>query len=56
MMHDTSHDMTGKTTEFAVFSGNVEWLAMAAWVVANAVAGVALVWVAVNEPAWLLIT
>jgi hypothetical protein len=48
--------MTGNTIEFAAFRSNVAWLAVAAWIVANGVAGVALLWVVVNTPEWMLIT
>ena len=56
MMNKTSHSMTGNTLEFAAFRSNVAWLAVAAWVVANGVAAIALLWVVVNEPNWLMIT
>lgn len=55
-MNKTSHSMTGNALEFAAFRSNVAWLAVAAWVVANGVAAIALLWVVVNEPNWLMIT
>lgn len=56
MMNKTSHSMTGNTLEFAAFRSNVAWLAVAVWIVVNAVALGVLLWVVVNEPNWLMIT
>ena len=56
MMNYTRRNMAGNTLGFAAFRSNVAWLAMAAWVVANGVATIALLWTIGNAQEWLLIT
>ena len=56
MMNINKSNMAGNTLGFAAFRSNVAWLVMAAWIVANGVAVVALLWVVVNTPEWMLIT
>jgi len=51
MMNYISHNMTGKTLGFAAFRVDF-WTA--AWMVANGVAFLAMTWVVMNRPVWLL--
>lgn len=44
--------MAGNIPELAVF--RIDWR-VTAWIVANGVAGIAIAWVIVNEPTWLLV-